>query len=129
MFTFQAKIGKRFWALILGISIWVKWVVLGYKLWPWREIMEPLCYVSRLSHQAPLTLGTSMKYFGYIFAITDSMCKIFAMKKWVDDVKNCKKKCFHLRVQSSILLWFKLVWCGCVAFDISSSKDIWFFKN
>jgi hypothetical protein len=29
-----------------------------------------------------------------------------------------KKKCCHLQVQSSIVLWFKLVWCGCVVFNL-----------
>jgi hypothetical protein len=58
MFTFQAEIGKRSWALILGISIWVKRVVHGYKLCMasvWNYGSPMLC-IRPVSHQAPFTL-------------------------------------------------------------------------
>jgi hypothetical protein len=67
MFTFQAKPEK-----VLGSNTWnlaFEWkgVVHGYKIWPWCEIMEPLCYVSCLI-KLPSPFGMSMKYFDCIFA-------------------------------------------------------------
>jgi hypothetical protein len=131
MFTFQAKIGKMSWALILVIiSIWVKRVVHGYKLWPWCEIMEPLhgnrhnltfdwflfiymckiiilCLFFCFTWIVQFFISSLVFPYWLCLTIIDSMCKIFCNEeKWVDDVENCQKKKNVVIFKFNLLLYY-----------------------